>query len=172
MPDGDHFLAPLAGPTTSSMKNRRPCYHTAARPCWPAPCRQSPGAHWGFSASPTSAWRLGCGVLSRMTFPPASTWHLTVLTPFPQSGAVPSQLWRENRPCWSWLAHCGWRMLGADTPIALTGKTDRLGGVHCRGAGRGGVQGPLSSLCLVGRPALDIDLFLHMFPLVSLFIAQ
>lgn len=68
-----------------------------------------------------------------------------------------------------WLEMHGLR---ADPSRALTGRDRQSSGcLLLRGRERS--LGPhLNSLCFVGRSHLDINLFLHMFPLVSLFIAQ
>lgn len=77
----------------------------------------------------------------------ASTWHLTVLTQFLQSGAA---LEREGTPLlWTWMAHCGWKLPGlrADMSVALTGRDQQSRG-RCRLSGRERSSGlHPSSLC-------------------------
>lgn len=69
------------------------------------------------------------------------------------------------------MAHRGWKMLWlrADTPVPLTGRGQQAWGRFPLSGGERRSELCQNSLCFVGRCNLDVNLFLHMFPLVSLF---
>lgn len=96
---------------------------------------------------------------------PASTWHRTARLSFSNL----EQPWRGGHPTAVDLDGPLGLRAGA-APVALTGGDPPSRGRRHLSGGERSLGLPASSRG-VGRADLDINLFLHMFPLVSLFIA-